>query len=316
MRLVTYQHGSAPPRIGLVDDGAIVDLAKLAPALPSDMITLLSGGAETLRNIQRLHADRLPTDRLHTDRPHTERPHTDQCAPTHDAPLPIESVRLLAPIPSPPTYLGVGLNYREHAKEAGLAFPTAPLIFNKQTSCINGPYDDVLLPRESQQLDFEGELGIVIGRATRNMSSSEAAEAIAGYVVTNDFSVRDWQLSSPTHTLGKSFDTHGPIGPWLVTADEVPDPQNLLLSTTVDGELRQSSSTADMIFSCLDIVRFLSRFMTLPPATLITTGTPAGVCFGRKPPVYLQPGALVTVQISHIGRIANRVIAESSGQKT
>ena len=267
MRLVTYNRNSEAPRVGLIEDDDIVDLAEIDSALPRDMIALLRGGGKTLQAIARRNA--------------------------RGRRFPIESVTLLAPIPQPPVYLGVGLNYREHAKEAGLAIPSAPLIFNKQTSCICGPYDDVLLPSFSSQLDYEGELGIVIGRAARRLSSKEALSAIAGYVVTNDFSVRDWQLSSPTHTLGKSFDTHGPLGPWLVTADEVPDPQNLALSTIVNGEARQHGNTADMIFSCCEIVIFLSRFMSLLPGTVITTGTPAGVGFGRRPPSYLFTGDLV-----------------------
>jgi 2-keto-4-pentenoate hydratase/2-oxohepta-3-ene-1,7-dioic acid hydratase in catechol pathway len=289
VRLVTYSRNSEAPRVGLVEDDGIIDLTEIAPELPRDMIALIRGGSETLEAITRGNAD---GDRL-----------------------PIESVRLLAPIPQPPAYLGVGLNYREHAREAGLAIPGAPVIFNKQTSCISGPYDDVLLPRLSQQLDYEGELGIVIGRAARNLSSKEATAAIVGYVVTNDFSVRDWQLSSPTHTLGKSFDTHGPFGPWLATADEVQDPQDLVVTTTVNGETRQNGTTADMIFSCRDIVMFLSRFMTLLPGTVITTGTPVGVGFGHRPRAFLHVGDLVTVEISNIGRIANRVTAEADEVK-
>lgn len=289
MRLVTYSRNSEAPRVGLVEDDRIIDLAEIAPELPRDMIALIRGDNETFQALRRGHArgDRLP----------------------------IESVRLLAPIPQPPAYLGVGLNYREHAREAGLAIPNAPLIFNKQASCISGPYDDVLLPRFSQQLDYEGELGIVIGRAARNLSSEQAVAAIVGYVVINDFSVRDWQLSSPTHTLGKSFDTHGPFGPWLSTADEVQDPQNLVITTTVNGETRQNGNTADMIFSCREIVMFLSRFMTLLPGTVITTGTPAGVGFGNRPPAFLHVGDLVAVEISSLGRIANRVIAEADEVK-
>jgi 2-keto-4-pentenoate hydratase/2-oxohepta-3-ene-1,7-dioic acid hydratase in catechol pathway len=287
VRLVAFSRDSEPPRVGLVEEETILDLANIDPELPRDMIALLQRGSESLQAIARRRA--------------------------HGDSIPIESVRLLAPIPQPPAYLGVGLNYRDHANEAGLAIPTAPLIFNKQTSSICGPYDDVLLPRFSNQLDYEGELGIVIGRAARNLSSKEALGAIVGYVVTNDFSVRDWQLSSPTHTLGKSFDSHGPFGPWLVTADEVLDPQNLVIITTVNGEARQRGNTADMIFGCCDIVMFLSRFMTLLPGTVITTGTPVGVGFGRRPPAFLQVGDLVTVEISNIGRIANRVIAEVAG---
>jgi 2-keto-4-pentenoate hydratase/2-oxohepta-3-ene-1,7-dioic acid hydratase in catechol pathway len=225
----------------------------------------------------------------------------------------LASVRLLAPIPQPPEYLGVGFNYRDHLNEAKFSPPATPTFFNKQTSCIVGPADEVLLPRMSEQLDYEGELGIVIGRAARNLSRDEAAAAIFGYVVVNDLSVRDWQLASPTVTLGKSFDTHGPFGPWIATADEVPDPQALILTTTVNGEIRQHTTTADMIFDCREIVVFLSRVMTLQPGTIVTTGTPAGVGHFHCPPAYLRAGDLVTVDIAGLGQLANRVIAEKMG---
>src|SRR5262249_32947459 len=150
---------------------------------------------------------------------------------------PLTSVRLLAPVPNPPEYIGVGLNYRDHVKEAGLEMPTIPTVFNKQTSCITGPFDNVVKPRASDEFDYEGELAFVIGRAGRHLAREQAAEAIFGYVVANDLSVRDWQRKSPTHTLGKSFDTHGPFGPWIVTADAVSDPKNLDITTTVNGDL-------------------------------------------------------------------------------
>jgi len=284
MNLATFCHEGEPPRVGVVVEGGIVDLGEHVPQAPRAMIDLIEAGEAGLAEIKR--------------------------AVARGNAIPLHSVRLLAPIPRPPEFLGVGLNYHDHLREADLSLPALPTVFNKQTSCVIGPYDDVVLPRLSDQLDYEGELGLVIGRAGRNLSREEAAAAIFGYVVVNDFSVRDWQLSSPTHTLGKSFDTHGPFGPWIVTADEVSNAQGLMITTSVNGEIRQHGTTADMICGCCEIVVFLSRFMTLQPGTIITTGTPAGVGHFRSPVAYLCAGDLVTVEISGVGRLANRVTAE------
>lgn len=284
MKLATFCRKGGSARIGVIVEDGIVDLGAVAPALPKEMIDLVKGGAAMLEEVKR--------------------------AAMRGKPLSLAAVRLLAPIPQPPEYLGVGLNYRDHVQEAGLSMPTVPVVFNKQTSCITGPSDDVVLPRLSEQLDYEGELGLVIGRAGRDLSREDAAAAIFGFVVVNDLSVRDWQFSSPTVTLGKSFDTHGPFGPWIVTADEVPEPQNLLITTTVNGDVRQRGTTADMIFDCSEIVAFLSKVMNLQPGTIVTTGTPAGVGLCRRPPAYLRAGDLVTVDITGLGRLANRVIAE------
>jgi 2-keto-4-pentenoate hydratase/2-oxohepta-3-ene-1,7-dioic acid hydratase in catechol pathway len=234
-----------------------------------------------------------------------------ESAASRDDLIPLSSVKLLAPIPHPPEFIIVGGNYREHLAEAEVEFKE-PIFTNKQTSCVAGPYDDVVLPGASEQLDYEGELGLVIGQAGRNLSPVEAAAAIFGYVVINDLSVRDWQLKSPTHTLGKSFDTHGPFGPWIVTADEVPDPQKLVIETRVNGEVRQHGTTADMIFGCSAIVAYLSQVMTLQPGTVIATGTMAGVGLFHNPPAFLRVGDVVTVEISGIGRLSNRVIAEAT----
>jgi 2-keto-4-pentenoate hydratase/2-oxohepta-3-ene-1,7-dioic acid hydratase in catechol pathway len=284
MRLATYCVGAGQPEVGAVVDGGIARLQGRPSAAPNTMVDLIAGRPDYLTDVFRATRG-------------LER-------------VPLDAVRLLAPIPKPPEFLGIGLNYRDHAIEAHLDLPSAPLFFNKQTSCIVGPLDDVVLPKVSEQLDYEGELGIVIGRSARHLSPQEAKSAIFGYVVVNDLSVRDWQLSSPTHTLGKSFDSHGPFGPWIVTADEVPNPQALTIVTHVNEEVRQRGATADMIFDCCQIVAFLSQVMTLQPGTVITTGTPAGVGLFHSPPAYLRPGDLVTVEIAGIGRLANRVIAE------
>ena len=287
MKLALYSCDDGPRRIGVIVDDCIVNVLGAAPEAPHDMIELIKGGPETIETLSR--------------------------APPQAEPIALASVRLHAPL-VPPEFIAVGLNYYAHAQEADLPVPAAPMIINKQTSCIGGPYDEVILPRQSAQLDYEGELGFVIGRAGRYLSREQASDAIFGYVVVNDLSVRDWQFSSPTVTLGKSFDTHGPFGPWIVTADELKDPQGLELTTCVNGETRQRSSTADMIFDCREIVRFLSQVMTLQPGTLVTTGTPAGVGLFH-PGGFLRAGDRVSVEISGIGRIENKVVAEHRGCK-
>lgn len=224
--------------------------------------------------------------------------------------VPLRDVRLLAPIPRPPKFLAIGLNYADHIAEAGMQAPEFPVFFNKQTTCVTGPGDPIHVPRVSALVDYEGELGIVIGRRCRHVPAARAHEVIAGYTVINDVTVRDWQFKAPTMTIGKSFDTHGPTGPWVVTADEIPDPQDLRLRTWVNGNLLQDASTKEMIFDCAQQIETLSTAFTLEPGDLIATGTPAGVGIVRKPPVFLQPGDSVRIEIDGIGTLENPVIAE------
>jgi 2-keto-4-pentenoate hydratase/2-oxohepta-3-ene-1,7-dioic acid hydratase in catechol pathway len=219
-------------------------------------------------------------------------------------------VRLLAPIARPPKFLAIGKNYAAHTAEMGMPAPDAPLFFNKQSTCVTGPTDDIWVPRDAASVDYEGELGVVIGRSTRRVGVEEALGAVGGYLVVNDVSVREWQRRSPTFTLGKSFDTHGPIGPWVVTPDEVPDPQDLRIRTWVNDELRQDGSTSQMVLPVAEQIAYLSQSMTLEAGDVITTGTPAGVGAGFDPPRWLVPGDTVTVEIDGIGRLENRVIAE------
>jgi 2-keto-4-pentenoate hydratase/2-oxohepta-3-ene-1,7-dioic acid hydratase in catechol pathway len=213
-------------------------------------------------------------------------------------------------VPRPGKILAVGLNYRAHAAETGREPPPVPVIFNKQTTSVIGPAGAIHRPRASEALDYEGELGFVIGRRCRHVPRARAAEVIAGYVVVNDVTVRDWQAKSPTMTMGKSFDTHCPFGPALVTPDEVGDPLALRLRTWVNGELRQDASTKDLIFDPAALVEHLSTAFTLEPGDLISTGTPAGVAAAMKPPRWLVPGDVVRVEIEGVGAIENRVIAE------
>jgi 2-keto-4-pentenoate hydratase/2-oxohepta-3-ene-1,7-dioic acid hydratase in catechol pathway len=224
--------------------------------------------------------------------------------------LPLADVRLEAPIARPPKFLAVGLNYADHVAESGLETPKHPTIFNKQSTCVTGPTDAVHLPRASHVLDYEGELGFVIGRRCRHVSRDDAVDVIAGYLVVNDVSVRDWQLRVPTWTMGKSFDTHGPIGPWIVTSDEITDPHQLRLRTWVNDELRQESNTKELIFDCFTLVEHISTAFTLEPGDVIATGTPGGVGIGMKPPHLLVAGDVVRIEIEGIGQLENPVIAE------
>ena len=219
-------------------------------------------------------------------------------------------VRLLAPIARPPKFLAIGKNYVAHTAEMGMPAPDAPLFFNKQSTCVIGPTDDIWAPQDAPSLDYEGELGVVIGRRVRRVGADESMEAVAGYLVVNDVSVREWQRRSPTFTLGKSFDTHGPIGPWVLTRDEVPAPQDLRLRTWVNGELRQDGSTSEMVVPIAEQIAYLSQSTTLEVGDVITTGTPAGVGAGFDPPRWLVPGDVVRVEIDGVGAIENRVVSE------
>jgi 2-keto-4-pentenoate hydratase/2-oxohepta-3-ene-1,7-dioic acid hydratase in catechol pathway len=227
---------------------------------------------------------------------------------------PLESVRLLAPV-RPRKFLAIGLNYADHIAESGMQAPEFPIFFNKQATCVVGPDDDVHMPRVSNLLDYEGELAIVIGRRCRHVPEERAHEVIAGYTIANDVSVRDWQLRTPTMTMGKSFDTHGPLGPWIVTADELGDPHDLGIRTFVNDEQRQDGSTRDMIVNCFQQVAHLSEAFTLEPGDVIATGTPAGVGAARQPfpEGLLKVGDVVRIQIDGIGELVNTVVEEPEG---
>ena len=207
-------------------------------------------------------------------------------------------------------FVAIGLNYSDHAKEAGMPIPDEPVIFTKATSSICGPNDNIVMPRGAAKVDCEVELGIVIGGHAKYVDEVEALEYIAGYCVVHDVSERAFQLeTSGQWVKGKSADTFGPIGPWLVTADEVPDPQDLHLWLEVNGERAQDGSTRTMIFPVPYLVSFVSRFMSLQPGDVITTGTPPGVGHGRKPPVYLNPGDIVTLSVDGLGTQRQEVVA-------
>ena len=223
---------------------------------------------------------------------------------------PLAEAKLLPPVGAPPAILAVGLNYRAHAEEGGREVPSTPVIFTKHHNCVIGPGDGIHIPRAApDKVDYEGELAIVIGKRCRHVPKDRAHEIIAGYTVMNDVSVRDWQRASPTMLMGKSWDTHGPIGPWMATSDQI-DPHNLQLTTRVNDEIRQNSRTDDLIFDCFDIVEHLSTAFTLEAGTVIATGTPAGVGLYWDPPKMLTAGDEVSITIEGIGTLTNPVIAE------
>ena len=282
MRLLRYEQ-AGQTHLGVLKGEHIVSLDALKQEFPT-IRSIAAGGPEALRRVARL-------------------------AEATAASIPLSSVRLLAPIERPGKYLAIGMNYRKHLKEAeslGVAAPKQQLWFNKQTTCIAGPFDKIQ-PGVTEQLDYEVELGVVIGAPAKGVKETEARSHVFGYLVANDVSARDWQFHSPTFTLGKSFDTHGPIGPWIVTADEVAEPHQLELKCLVNGQVRQQSNTAEMIYNIWQQISYLSTAFTLETGDLLATGTPEGVGVGMKPPVFLRSGDVVRCEIDGIGSIENVV---------
>lgn len=285
MRLVQYRTKQGS-RAGVVIEDRVVDLHARANAAGLDanifrsMRALLETGESALAFVSGLRVDR-------------------ESFPLADVQLdyPVQARKIVA----------IGLNYMDHAKEANLKIPAAPLCFAKFTSSLSGPYDPILLPGDDAQVDFEGELGVVIGRRAKGVTEAQAMHCVAGYVVFNDVSARKWQFDDGQWTRGKSPDTFSPNGPWIVTPHEIPNPGALRITTRVNEEIMQDSNTSQLIFSVPRLISYLSHSFSFEPGDLIATGTPSGVGFSRKPPVYLQEGDMVEVEIEKIGKIANRV---------
>lgn len=280
MKLARFEYNGVV-RLGRVEDNEIVDLTNGGIGFPT-MLALIEAGEAGLAAVRRCEG-----------------------APRYS----LADVRLLAPIERPGKYLAIGMNYQKHLEEAdrqGVPRSQHQVWFNKQTTCIAGPFDTIE-PGVTEKLDYEVELGIVIGRTSKNVPAAEALGYIFGYFVANDVSARDWQFHSPTFMIGKSFDTHGPIGPWIVTADEVPNPQALDLRCIVNGELRQSNNTSNMLHKIADQIAYLSTAFTLEPGDLIATGTPEGVGVAMEPQQFLTAGDVVRCEIDGIGAIENQV---------
>jgi acylpyruvate hydrolase len=289
MRLVTFEQ-EEEARVGALRETDVVDLrsawGKGDPAPPS-LVSLLQGGPAAIARA-RAAAEAAPAA----------------------ARRPLASVRLLSPLPRPSKVLCVGLNYRDHAEETGQPIPKVPIFFTKAVTAVIGPDAPIVLPLDSEQVDYEAELAVVIGARCRRVSRDAARDAIAGYTIMNDVSARDWQFRTSQWFIGKTFDTFAPMGPAIVTGDEVGDPHVLDVSLRLNGTEMQRSNTRHLIFGVPDLIAELSRVMTLEPGDVIATGTPGGVGFTRKPPVFLRPGDRVEISIARIGTLTNAVAAE------
>ena len=282
MKLATFSVAGSQ-RLGLVDGDRVTSLSDRIAAMPKDMIGLIAAWGELSRKVE-------------------------GTTPAGDYKL--SEVRLLAPVPRPGKMLGIGLNYADHIAEARMKRPEHQLWFAKAVTAVSGPFDPIQRPVVSTALDYEAELVFVVGKRCRHVPVERAHEAIFGYCAGNDVSVRDWQMRTGQFTLGKSFDTHAPFGPFIVTPDEI-DPRNLGIRTFVNGEKRQDSNTKHLIFDCAAQVAHLSQVMTLEPGDVMFTGTPGGVGMAMKPPRFLKAGDRVRVEIDGIGAIESVVEDET-----
>lgn len=286
MKLISFMKNDKIS-IGALDNETIIPFS-YNPSIPKDMLSFLEMGDDALNMAKEVVS--LSKNNLT-----------------------LGECKLLSPILRPPKIIAIGLNYQDHLEEIRaigreIEDPEVPMIFNKQSTSVCGPFDDIHDPKVSTKLDYEGELAFVVGKRCRHVPRDEAKNIIAGYCVSNDVSVRDWQMRVPTFTIGKSFDTHCPFGPAIVTSDEIPDPHNLDIKTEVNGELRQDSNTRNLIFDCFELVEHLSTAFTLEPGDLILTGTPSGV--GVADDKFLKNGDNVKISISKLGFINNKVIDE------
>ncbi len=289
MRLVSFSLPGGAPRPGLIAGDEVVDLGDAVTGLPPTMRGLLALGREAREHIRAATGTRAARHAL-------------------------ASVRRHAPVPDPPAILAIGMNYRAHVAELGREPPEWQYWFNKQRTAIAGPGDPIVLPTVSNMVDYEGELAMVIGPRCQHVPAHRALEVVAGFTVINDVSVRDWQWRTPTFTMGKSFDSHAPCGPELVTGDELGDPGGLPIRTWVNDELRQDSTTADMIFGCAAMIEYLTTAFPLEPGTVIATGTPSGVGAGFDPPRYLAAGDVVRIVIEGVGELVNPVGRGDAGE--
>lgn len=284
MKLVTFDEGNTT-RIGVWTDDGILDLATCGVHLPADMLSLIEMGDEGLQQVR------------------------DAVAKGGNV-LSVDAIHLRQPVIRPPKILAIALNYAEHVAESATNKPAVQMWFNKQSTCANGPFDPIDLPVASDKLDYEGELGVVIGKRCRHVPKERAMEVILGYTIINDVSVRDWQRAAQTFQIGKSFDTHGPFGPCIVTKDEVDDPQDLDIRTLVNGEVRQDSNTRHMIYPIDEQIAHLTTAFTLEAGDVLATGTPSGVGAAMNPPNFLKEGDVVRIEIETLGAIENKVVKE------
>jgi 2-keto-4-pentenoate hydratase/2-oxohepta-3-ene-1,7-dioic acid hydratase in catechol pathway len=286
MKLVTYSD-QGNVKVGAIKGDGVIDLCAHVPALPNEM----SGLIERWNGL---------------------RPKVQQVVDKSDPDCALAEVALLAPVTRPGKVMAIGLNYADHIEETGQQTPKHQIWFSKAVTSINGPFDPIELPLASKMIDYEAELVAIVGKRCKHVPVERAADALFGYCAGNDVSVRDWQLQTPQWVLGKSFDTHAPLGPWIVTSDEVGDPHTLGIRCLVNGEVRQNSNTKHLVFSVFDQIAHLSTAMTLEPGDVIFTGTPGGVALAMNPQRWLQAGDKVRVEIDRIGAIEAIMMAETA----
>jgi 2-keto-4-pentenoate hydratase/2-oxohepta-3-ene-1,7-dioic acid hydratase in catechol pathway len=275
MKLVTFVSGGVSPKVGVVEGSQVREVFGF-----SEMTAAIAAGLPAITA-----AAKGPVQQL-------------------------SSVKLLAPIPRPPKVICVGLNYRDHAIESNMPIPTIPVIFSKFSNTVIAPGEDVIIPKNTEKPDYEAEFAFILGKPGRHVSKENAMDYVFGYTCVTDVSARDFQLATSQWLMGKTFDTFCPMGPWIVTADEIPDPHNLNIGLKIDGEVVQNSSTKELIFNVPELVAHLSSVFTFEPGDVVSTGTPPGVGLGRKPPRWLKPGETMTVWIEGIGELTNRCVAE------
>jgi acylpyruvate hydrolase len=286
MKLVTFTRSGTThigKLVGADGQQSVVDLNEARPDLPASMLAFLEGGTAMFSAAQQ-----VPEDKSY----------------------PLAAVKLLAPVPRPGKIICIGLNYSDHAAETGQAIPQYPVVFAKYSNTVIADGEAIILPKVSSQVDYEAELGFVIGKRARHVVESEAMQYIAGYVVVNDVSARDYQNRTSQWTMGKTFDTFAPMGPALVSSDEISDPHDLNIRLTVGNEVLQNSNTCNLIFNIPQLVASLSEVMTLEPGDVVSTGTPPGVGAARKPQRWLRPGEVVTITIEKVGTLSNPTVAE------
>jgi 2-keto-4-pentenoate hydratase/2-oxohepta-3-ene-1,7-dioic acid hydratase in catechol pathway len=284
MKLATFEAGGRE-RVGLVCGNALIDLSQAAPALPQDMIALIAAWPRVESELRTLDGAK----------PHFK----------------LSEVHLKAPVPRPQKILAIGLNYLDHIEESGQQKPERQIWFSKLPNAVNGPFDPIQMPKASTAIDYEAEMVAIVGKRCRHVSKADAPGVVFGYAAGNDVSVRDWQFHTAQWILGKSFDTHAPFGPWIVTSDEIGDPHALGIRCLVNGQLRQNSNTKNLVFNVFDQIALLSEAMTLEPGDVIFTGTPGGVGFAAKPPAFLKTGDIVRVEIDRIGALEASMVAEA-----
>jgi 2-keto-4-pentenoate hydratase/2-oxohepta-3-ene-1,7-dioic acid hydratase in catechol pathway len=285
MKLVTFRRGNGAPETGVVVEQNVI---ALSGAGITDMIAVLGGGRQVMAQVENWVYQ-----------------------PPLESIVPMSSVTLMAPLPRPPKLICVGLNYRDHAIESKMEIPKVPTIFSKFPSCVIGPGDSVVLPRNSTRPDYEAEFAFVIGKGGRHIPAGHWREHVFGYTLINDISARDFQMATTQWLMGKTFDTFAPMGPWLVTTDEIANPHALDISMEIGGEILQKSNTRELIFKIPELIEYLSSVVTLEPGDVVSTGTPAGVGSARTPPRYLKAGDQMVVRVEGIGELRNPVVAET-----